>query len=33
MTVDEFLQIHPDVILVGDRAALVHLDRKGVIEV
>ena len=27
------LQIHPDVVLVGDRAALVQLDRKGVIEV
>ena len=27
------LQIHPDVVLVGDKAALVHLDRKGVIEV
>ena len=26
------LQIHPDVVLVGDKAALVHLDRKGVIE-
>ena len=27
------LQIHPDVVLVGDRAALARLDRKGVIEV
>ena len=27
------LQIHPDVVLVGDRAALAQLDRKGVIAV